>query len=127
MNKMILCMAAGVSWRSVFQFVFHMPCLFHLLTGWYCPGCGGTRAVKYLLQGHLYLSFLYHPLVLYAAAAAVLKLGTAAAAKATGHREYYVGYGNYFAYGALAVVAVNWAVKNYLLIVKGIDLLSAPL
>lgn len=27
------------------------PCLFHKLTGLYCPGCGSTRAVHALLHG----------------------------------------------------------------------------
>lgn len=43
------------------------PCLFHLTTGYYCPGCGGTRAITALLRGRLLSSFLYHPVVLYAA------------------------------------------------------------
>lgn len=42
-----------------------IPCIFHAMTGYYCPGCGGTRAVKYLLTGHLIKSFIYHPLVAY--------------------------------------------------------------
>jgi Protein of unknown function (DUF2752) len=32
------------------------PCLFHALTGLYCPGCGGTRAVYQLLHGHVLLA-----------------------------------------------------------------------
>lgn len=44
-----------------------IPCLFRTLTGFYCPGCGGTRALKALLHGKLWLSFCYHPLVLYLA------------------------------------------------------------
>ena len=43
------------------------PCLFHLATGYYCPGCGGTRAITSLLHGQILNSFLYHPVVLYAA------------------------------------------------------------
>lgn len=43
------------------------PCLFHTLTGLYCPGCGGTRALSYMLSGHLIKSFYHHPIVLYAA------------------------------------------------------------
>lgn len=27
------------------------PCLFHCVTGLYCPGCGSTRALHSLLQG----------------------------------------------------------------------------
>ena len=43
------------------------PCLFHTVTGYYCPGCGGTRAVCALFQGHFLISFLKHPFVPYAA------------------------------------------------------------
>ncbi|MBQ2106068.1 MAG: DUF2752 domain-containing protein, partial [Lachnospiraceae bacterium] len=28
-----------------------MPCVVQELTGLYCPGCGGTRALKALLKG----------------------------------------------------------------------------
>src|ERR1035441_6113121 len=31
---------------------FYPICLFHLLTGWNCPGCGATRAAYQLLHGH---------------------------------------------------------------------------
>ena len=43
------------------------PCLFHLATGYDCPGCGGTRAIASLLHGQLFRSFLYHPVILYTA------------------------------------------------------------
>lgn len=41
------------------------PCVFYTLTGFYCPGCGGTRAVLSLLHGHFLRSFFYHPVVIY--------------------------------------------------------------
>ena len=44
------------------------PCTILRFTGWYCPGCGGTRAVKALLHGRILASFLYHPAVVYLAA-----------------------------------------------------------
>lgn len=31
---------------------FYPICVFHSLTGWNCPGCGGTRAAYQLLHGH---------------------------------------------------------------------------
>lgn len=41
------------------------PCPLHAYTGYYCPGCGGTRATFALLHGHLIRSFVLHPLRLY--------------------------------------------------------------
>ena len=32
---------------------FLPPCFFHKMTGWYCPGCGSTRALHCLLHGNL--------------------------------------------------------------------------
>src|SRR5699024_11763741 len=43
------------------------PCLMRTVLGLYCPGCGGTRAVLLLVEGHPIRSFFYHPVVLYAA------------------------------------------------------------
>ena len=41
------------------------PFTLHSITGFYCPGCGGTRAVSALLTGHPLLATWYHPLVTY--------------------------------------------------------------
>ncbi|MCR5467470.1 MAG: DUF2752 domain-containing protein [Lachnospiraceae bacterium] len=38
-------------------------CLLYRTTGFYCPGCGGSRAVLAFLSGKVLLSFFYHPLV----------------------------------------------------------------
>lgn len=103
------------------------PCLFQLLTGLYCPGCGGTRAVKYLLQGQIVKSIQYHPVVCYAAV-----IVAAAAVRHLLARIFHrpslrmVHYDRYVYVGA-AVIVANWIVKNFFLIVYGIDLLSERL
>ena len=38
-------------------------CLFHMLTGLDCPGCGGTRAVYQLLHGNFSDAFKLNPLL----------------------------------------------------------------
>jgi len=55
-----------------------MPkCAFYVLTGWKCPGCGGQRALHYLLKGEIWQSFCQNPLLYFATVyiAAVLAVG----------------------------------------------------
>jgi hypothetical protein len=42
------------------------PCAFKALTGYDCPGCGGTRMVWYLLHGNIYEAARYHVVALLA-------------------------------------------------------------
>lgn len=102
---------------------FGLPCVFHSLTGLYCPGCGGTRAVRALLKGDLWMSFQYHPLVLYTVFAFLLEMifrllpGIRKDPESSNRRIRI-----YILAGA-GVVVVNWIFKNYMLVVRGIDLL----
>lgn len=43
--------------------LLHHPCVFKTLFGLYCPGCGGTRALRALLSGHPIESLLLNPLL----------------------------------------------------------------
>lgn len=104
-----------------------MPCIFQLVTGLYCPGCGGTRAVKYLLTGQIAKSLQYHPLVLYTSAVVCLEVISAVIAKRTGKPEYYLGHEKALIYLGVGIILLNWVVKNYLLLAKGIDLLAVAL
>ena len=40
-----------------------IPCAFHKITGLYCPGCGGTRAVISLIKLDLYQAIRYNALI----------------------------------------------------------------
>jgi len=39
------------------------PCMFHVLTGLYCAGCGSTRAIHHFLHGRILQALSYNPLV----------------------------------------------------------------
>ena len=45
------------------QYNFRIPCIFHELTGLYCPGCGGTRMVISLIKLDVYQAFRYNMLL----------------------------------------------------------------
>ena len=78
-----LLIFAGLFVFSVEVLGFHIPggCLFHLVTGFYCPGCGGTRAVRAMLSGHFLQSLYYHPAVLPTAALYLVFMGSHTAAR----------------------------------------------
>lgn len=40
-----------------------LPCWFNLLTGYLCPGCGGTRSFYALMNGDIISSFEYNAFV----------------------------------------------------------------
>lgn len=53
---------------------FYPVCQFHLLTGWYCPGCGATRAGYQLLHGN-FLAALHDNALFVATLAALAARG----------------------------------------------------
>ena len=100
-----------------------LPCLFQTLTGLYCPGCGGTRAIRSLLKGDLRMSFQYHPLVLYAVFVLFLEMILRAAVKRQKFSVEIRKADRIFILAGAAIVAANWIFKNYMLVFKGVDLL----
>lgn len=76
-----------------------------------CPGCGGTRAVKELLAGHIIKSIYYHPVVLYTAIvygvffiSHMLSLATKGHTKGMHFRMAYVWI-------AVAIIVVQYIIK----------------
>ncbi|MEN6371570.1 MAG: DUF2752 domain-containing protein [Armatimonadota bacterium] len=62
--------AAGMLAALIFLYVLNPniswylpPCPFHALTGFYCPGCGSTRAMHQLLHGHILAALDLNPLM----------------------------------------------------------------
>lgn len=102
-----------------FVFVPVLPpnaCIFWKLFHIYCPGCGGTRAVRALLHGELGKSIWYHPVVLYTTVVFggfmlthTLEKFSVLHIKGWKFHEWYL-------YGALVLIIVNWILKNVLLL-----------
>ena len=113
---MIRLWPEGRIWRS--------DCIFHLLTGFYCPGCGGSRAVKFLLRGNLLTSLLFHPFVLYTAVTGGWFMISHTLQRLSGGRlNIGMKYRDGYLWAGLIIVAINFLLKNGLLFL-GVDVLE---
>jgi hypothetical protein len=102
-----------------------LPCVFHEFTGLYCPGCGGTRAFTYLMQGHFIRSFRFHPFVLYTAVLGGWFMISQTIERLSRHRiQIGMKYRDIYLWIAVIIVALNFIIKNLFLILWGIDLLA---
>ena len=99
-----------------------IPCMFVLVFGMYCPGCGGTRAAKALLEGRFLTSFLYHPVVIYGAVLYICFMVTHVLSRIKVKGVRPMRYHNGYLWAGLVIVVVNFVVKNVLLLVFGISM-----
>lgn len=106
-----------IIYRMFFEERFFTECAFKSATGLYCPGCGGTRAMDALFSGHFIKALIYHPFVPYCLVMWILYEGShlleilhVPHIKGMKFRTVYVWVG-------LAILFLNWIVKNILLIV----------
>ena len=126
-----ICALAGVilllgvdEWPTIIGKIYH-GCKFHSITGLYCPGCGGTRAVFSLLRGEIVRSFLFHPFVLYSVVMGCLFMITQTIQKISrGRLKIGMHFRPVYIYIALIIIALNFIVKNMLLIVWKIPVLG---
>ena len=123
-------------------------CVMYRFTGFLCPGCGGTRAFTALLQGHVWESFLYHPLVIYGVVWYVCFMGSHTLAWVSGWLRRRKGHGavdgvamwpeslpwylricgmkwkNQYLTVALALLVGNFIIKNLIHLITGVDVLA---
>ncbi len=116
------------AWRQEWSF-----CALYRYTGFYCPGCGGSRALSALLHGNILASILYHPLVPFLAALYLAYMATHLAAAVSARirrgsgKEPYRGlaWRDGYLYAALLILAASFILKNLVRLVTGTDVLAA--
>lgn len=100
------------------------PCMLQMMTGFYCPGCGGTRAVVSLLHGRLVKSLLLHPFVIYVAVVGGWFMISQTIQRLSGGKlPIGMKYRELYLWIALALVVANFLVKNILLLC-GVDVIG---
>ena len=105
----------GVYIIFLYPYLKSLECFFYQLTGFYCPGCGGTRSVIALMHGKILKSLWYHPFVLYAGL-----MYTWFILSHTFERFHWFGikgmrFHNWYLAVGIMLLAGNWVFKNILL------------
>ena len=121
----ILVVAAVILFIKCFHIPLEGPlfaCPIYSLTGFFCPGCGGTRAFTLLFSGHILGSVACHPLVLYGMTlfsmfmiSHTLKIFTRGKIKGFAYRHIYIKI-------AVMLLILNVLVKNLAWVFWRLDL-----
>ncbi len=101
-----------------------MPCIIHDVLHIYCPGCGGTRAIFALLNGHVLESLYYNPAVVLGLVITLhYELGVLITLiKKNGKRYYCTSLIPLIVCGAVLVAFT--LIRNYILIELEYDMLQ---
>ncbi len=106
------------------RFVLSFPtCGMNRLLHIYCPGCGGTRALKALLQGKFLTSLRANPLVLWGSLLALLQYLRAIRALIL-RDPYACPIRSWSWISIIAIALALFILRNILLIFFGIDYLG---
>lgn len=125
-----ICIAIGAIvfglYRAGVLPTIHMaPCMIHAMTGYYCPGCGGTRATYALLHGKIITSLYYHPIVVYGVAVGGwFMISQTIERISRGKIHIGMHYRDLYLWIALVIAILNCLIKNLVLAVTGVALLG---
>ena len=97
-----------------------MQCAFYSLTGLYCPGCGGTRAVYSLLKLRIFDAIKYNITVPFGAFVYIYYNVRAFIAGLKNDTEYFKNQKYPLCIVLVAVLLLNFVLKNVLLLFFGI-------
>jgi hypothetical protein len=87
-----------------------LSCLFHSLTGYYCPGCGLTRAGRLAAHGHLWAAFRMNPLAFALGAPLLVWTGIWGYCRLKGRPVPQ--FPAWAAWAALAAILGFWVLRN---------------
>ena len=98
------------------------PCVFYTLTGYFCPGCGGTRSLRALFSGKLFVCAVDFPMIFYAAVVFAWFMISQTIDRISRHRlPIGMRYRHAWVYASLVIVVIHFVVKNLFYIKTGVE------
>lgn len=120
LSALVLC--KRFLFLNLFSAVRMPLCVFHTLTGYFCPGCGGTRSLKALLSGRFLVCAVDFPMIMYAAVVYAWFMISQTIEKVSSHRiPIGMKYRHAWVYASLVIVIIHFIVKNLFYIKTGIE------
>jgi hypothetical protein len=106
----VVAMLAMAAWMVDPQQCRWAPkCMFHLLTGWQCPGCGFSRAAHAVMHGHFSEALGYN-LFFIVSIPYLMAVALATVWPAMPYRRYVMH--RYVAYAYVILAMIWWVVRN---------------
>lgn len=109
-----------VHFAPFFMENLHYQCWVRSHSGILCPGCGGTRAFFYFLQGEFVLSFFFHPVVPYMGVLYIVYMLRGIVHFLSKGRLPFMRFRLGYVYAAIVILLVQFLLKNILLFQYGI-------
>lgn len=115
----VVILAAAVFYLTPYFRVINVdqPCILRSMTGLYCPGCGGTRALRFLIHGQVAKSLYYNPAVGYVMIFVMTYMVSHILKHLTKGKIKGIHYRNGYCYMGVILLVLNWIWKNYMLLV----------
>ena len=126
----LLCAGLGVAAALVYVFApsfYSLPvfiCPIHFLTGYYCPGCGGSRAFFLLLHTDIIGSAVHNAAVTYGIIVGALYFISQTAHRLGARRLPLMRHRTYRLVIMGALFIINCIVKNAALLIWGVRLIN---
>ena len=97
-------------------------CVFHEITGLYCPGCGLTRMIREIFNLNFYQAFRYNPLLFICSPFVLFLYFNYIYSVIVNRKSVYQKIPEKFWYGCLIVVLAYWVLRNIFVELSPVEL-----
>jgi Protein of unknown function (DUF2752). len=112
-----------LQWLPLSPDIVFPSCRLYQRTGYYCMGCGGTRALRLFFRGHLIQSFYYHPIVDVVMVFLCVFIPSHTLSILTKGRIHGLPLKPVYFYVLIGILILQWAVKNGIFYFTGIHVI----